>query len=226
MTETGWQAIGRIARARRERLRLNQGDMANYGGPKVSTVGKFERGAQENFPLRTQHQIERALGWSRGVIEEFVDAWDQGTFDAEVLGEWEHELVADHVPDLSRPSGPQEPEDVDLEEHIQALAHILRLIEPTRRAEAARWALRALLPFLGVEGAEAAESLGHDLRNAHGLDERSGGDGDAEDVRSAAPMIGETYELSEARRTTDALPAVAHEEGDIEREQEESQESP
>lgn len=165
MAETGWQAIGRVAKARRERLGLNQDELALYGGPRVATVGKFERAAQASFPLRTQHQIENALGWSRGTVEDFVNAVDEG--DAH-LGDWEHELVTMDVPDLSRPApgGNRAP---DLDEALTTLAGVLRRVDPAQLDAAVRAALVAIIPFLSL---------------------RDGGDGDAEDeltARRSAP---------------------------------------
>lgn len=169
MTETGWQAIGRIAKARRERLGLNQDELAQYGGPRVATVGKFERGAQASFPLRTQHQMEKSLGWSRGIVEQVVESIDEGELTAE---DWEHDLVVEHVPDMDRPLVSNG--DRTLGEGIDALRSVLRLIEPSRMDDAVRAALLAIMPHLTSEG---AKQLGAGLREAFPPE---GGDGDAD----------------------------------------------
>lgn len=195
MTENGWQAIGRIAKARRERLGLKQDELAQYGGPGVATVGKFERAAQDSFPTRTQHQIENALGWSRTIIEQVVKSIDSGALTAE---DWEHDLVVEDVPDLSRPrfsSG-----DRTLDEAVEAIRSVLRLIEPERMDQATRAALLAILPLLTTEG---ATKLGAGLRLAFPPE---GGDGSADTTGGPAPMTADKQRLSEA---DDTLPSAA-----------------
>lgn len=136
MTETGWQAIGRIARLRRERLGLKQEEIAAFGGPGVSTVGKFERAAQESFPPRTQQQIEKALGWRRTTIEQVVRSIDEGRLTAD---DWEHDLVEEDVPDLT-PSP-----DFEEDRGLKNLGTILELVPPNLREEAIRRAGIAML---------------------------------------------------------------------------------
>lgn len=167
MTESGWQAIGRIAKARRERLGLNQDELAQYGGPRVATVGKFERAAQSSFPLRTQHQMERALGWTRGVIEEVIGSIN---VDQSAVEDWEYELIEENIPDLG---GPAEPlEEVSFSAAKDTLVAVLRLIEPGFRNQAVRAALLAMAPFL----------------SSRGIDEiTGGGDGHADNTRRSAP---------------------------------------
>ncbi|HEY0889429.1 MAG TPA: helix-turn-helix domain-containing protein [Nocardioides sp.] len=178
MAETGWQAIGRIAKARRERLGLNQDELAQYGGPKVATVGKFERAAQESFPLRTQHQIEKALGWSRGTIEQVVGSINEGTLTA---ADWEHDLVVEDVPDMSRPIVPPA-EDGSSSDAVEVFASVFRLIPDERQDEALRAALMAIFPHLDTAG---ATHLGRGLRSAF---PPRGGDGYADaDAGGSAP---------------------------------------
>jgi DNA-binding XRE family transcriptional regulator len=57
-------------------------------------------------------------------------------------------------------------------------------------------------------------------------EQQQGGDGDAEAAERGSAPIELRRKVSERTRRTDDLPAVAHEEGDIEREQEESEEGP
>lgn len=175
MTETGWEAIGRIARLRRERLGLNQDELAQYGGPRVATIGKFERARQASFPLRTQHQIENALGWSRGTIEQVVSSIDAGKLTAD---DWEHDLVEEHIPDLSKPTtpgaGPGAQEWDEIHEEVATFAGLFRLVPVERRDEALRMALAAILPTLTTP---AAVQLGAELRRDF---PPSGGDGDAD----------------------------------------------
>lgn len=195
MNETGWQAIGRIGKARRERLGLNQDELAHYGGPRVATVGKFERGVA-SFPLRTQHQIEKALGWSRGIIEQVVASIDEGQLTAD---DWEHDLVVEDVPDMSRPfTAPAE--DGSTTAPIEVFAQVFRLIEPERHDDALRAALLAVFPYLDVKG---ATHLGRALRDSFPA---WGGDGDADaDAGGSAPTIREVkpWEVDKAAYETD-----------------------
>jgi len=109
MTDNAWQVVGRLVRARRERLGLAQGDLQAHGGPGVTTVSKVERAAQANFPLRTQQQLEHALGWRRGTIEEVIHAVDVAK-DWDTIGpDWEFDLIDDNVPDLTQTVAPAEP---------------------------------------------------------------------------------------------------------------------
>lgn len=179
MTENGWQAIGRIAKARRERLGLNQDELAQYGGPRVATVGKFERAAQETFPLRTQHQIEKALGWSRGIIEQVVESIEQGELTPET---WEHDLIFEDVPDMSLPVTLDEQHADAFDDALSALRYIFKLVDPARREEALRLAIGAMLPLVTVPD---AAQLGRDLRVAF---PPRGGDGDGEAAPTKADL--------------------------------------
>lgn len=178
MTENGWQVIGRIAKARRERLGLKQDELAQYGGPGVATVGKFERAAQESFPTRTQHQMENALGWTRTVIEQVVGSIDDGTLAAT---DWEHDLIEENVPDLSRPRTSNGYRT--LTEAVEAIRSVLRLVEPERMDDAVRAALLAIVPMLTSEG---AHRLGAGLRESFPPE---GGDGDADNTGGSAPTM-------------------------------------
>lgn len=168
MTETGWQAIGRIAKARRERLGLNQDELAQYGGPRVATVGKFERAAQAKFPTRTQHQIETALGWSRGVIENFVGAWEESEGRSDLLEQWDHDLIEEDIPDMGRTlvdesQAPMRAAMGPLAGSVSMLQSVLRLVPNDRLDDAVRDALLAILPHLDAAG---ATRLGRELRIA------------------------------------------------------------
>jgi len=111
MTETAWEAVGRLVKARRERLALNQDELHLYGGPRVSTVGKCERAAQDRFPLRTQHQFENALGWRRSAIEEIISAVKTNDWyaDPDQRKDFENDLINANIPDLSHPTEPEAP---------------------------------------------------------------------------------------------------------------------
>ena len=111
MTETAWEVVGRLVKARRERLGLDQDDLRLYGGPGVSTVGKCERAAQDRFSLRTQHQIQNALGWGRSAIEEIISAAETNDWyaDRDQCEDFENDLINASIPDLSHPTEPEAP---------------------------------------------------------------------------------------------------------------------
>jgi len=95
--------LGRLVRARRERLGLRQDELLAYGGPGTATVSKVERAAQENWAVRTQHQLENALGWRRGAVRDILAAPEQGWWGNEDLRlDFEVSLIDDALPDLSR----------------------------------------------------------------------------------------------------------------------------
>lgn len=153
MTEDRWQAIGRIAKKRRERLRLNQEDLTIYGGPKVATVGKFERAAQPNFPPRTQAQMEAALGWPAGTIAEYLDAYDSYDVLPSKLHDWERSLIEDGLPDLRRPelvsTGNRSgvPQNEEFEGHLLMIRGALSVVDPDRWGMAALRAVQAIAEY-------------------------------------------------------------------------------
>jgi len=108
MSETGWQVIAGLVAARRRRLGLKQEELRLHGGPAVSTVSKVERAAQANFPLRTQQQLEHALGWPAGTITDVIESVDVAK-DWDAIGpDWVNSLVNDNLPDLAADAGPGE----------------------------------------------------------------------------------------------------------------------
>lgn len=193
MTETGWQVIGRIAKDRRERLGLNQDQLAQYGGPRVATVGKFERAAQASFPLRTQHQVEKALGWSRGIIEQVVRSVDEGRLTA---ADWEHDLVEEGIPDLSHITVVP-PDELGVAEAVESFVSVFRLVPADQQSEALRAAIIATLDYLDTAG---AERLGRGMRAS--FPPRRGGDGDADAAGGSAPTNQDKYELAADERET------------------------
>lgn len=100
MTDNGWAVVGGLVKARRERLGLKQEQLAPRGGPGVSTVGKVERGAQASFPLRTQHQLEKALGWRHGTIADVLETVTRGEW-GDLGPDWSTDLVEENVPDMA-----------------------------------------------------------------------------------------------------------------------------
>ncbi len=105
MTDDEWRLLGTLVRRRREVLGLKQGDLARYGGPGVSTVGKIERGEQGSYPRRTRQQIEIALGWNRNAVDEILQAATSEWWDDEGLREdYIETLIQEHIPDLTHPA--------------------------------------------------------------------------------------------------------------------------
>lgn len=149
MRETGWQAIGRVAKKRRERMRLNQEELHLFGGPKVATVGKFERAAQPSFPTRTQKQMEDALGWLPGTIEKAIT-------EHKLVGRIpsEDDLVEKDLPDRERSiayyRSVAAEVDVDglgseLDKQVNALRVIIEMVPEDYRDEAVQAAVDGIL---------------------------------------------------------------------------------
>lgn len=115
MNEHTWPTVGELVKRRRERLGLRQDELRALGGPGSATVGKIERAKQDGFPPRTQHQMERALGWPTGRIEELMFALAAGD-DVE---DWVSLTVGADIPDLSKL--PEVPQVDELETRLRAL---------------------------------------------------------------------------------------------------------
>lgn len=104
-SKAGADLLARLARERRDRIGLKQDELALYGGPRVTTVGKIERAAMPTMAVRTQHQLENALGWKRGTVRDILTAPEQEWWSGEALREdFEESLIEDAIPDLSRPA--------------------------------------------------------------------------------------------------------------------------
>lgn len=100
-TDAAWRVLGELARARRVRMGLKQGDLARLGGPGGTTVGKIER-AEQRVPVRTRQQLEKALGWKRGTVDAVLEAADSTWRDDEGLwADYRRGLINDDIPDLT-----------------------------------------------------------------------------------------------------------------------------
>lgn len=130
-----WVVIGELVRRRRDRLGLKQDELKARGGPGVATVGKIERAAQDGFPLRTQHQLEKALGWSLGTIEEVMADVAENAATAD---DWADETVGAAVPDMSETPTTADGGLEDLEARLRALElRVARLeVESTEQVTA------------------------------------------------------------------------------------------
>lgn len=96
MTDT-WRAVGRVIRQRRRWIGLSQEDLAQYGGPGKTTVGKIENGRMEPFTISAQQQVERVLGWPLGTIRSMHRLIPEFGDD----DQWWADLVEATPPDLA-----------------------------------------------------------------------------------------------------------------------------
>jgi hypothetical protein len=104
-SKAGTELLARLAHDRRSRIGLKQDELALYGGPRVTTVGKIERGVMPAMAVRTQHQLENALGWRRGAVRDILTAHEQDWWSNEALRvDFTESLIEDAIPDLSRPA--------------------------------------------------------------------------------------------------------------------------
>jgi transcriptional regulator with XRE-family HTH domain len=98
--------LAQVVRVRRRYLGLDQAELADYGGPGVSTVWKIENAAQGSYAARTKHQLENALGIPRGSVDRLL----KGPLDAEVWsdpaerGDLVSRAIHAPIPDLSTPA--------------------------------------------------------------------------------------------------------------------------
>ncbi|SEM49799.1 hypothetical protein SAMN05660976_05280 [Nonomuraea pusilla] len=94
-TKTGdWQRLGRYVRERRELLRLTQQDVTSRGGPSIATIRNIEAASRDSYRGLTYSQLENALGWEHGSVDE-------------ILRGGEPALTQATTPD--RPAGPPQP---------------------------------------------------------------------------------------------------------------------
>lgn len=69
MGETTAERLGRLVRARRERLCLFQEQLGAKGGPRQATLSQIERGLDRSFSTSTYRRLENALQWEPGTID-------------------------------------------------------------------------------------------------------------------------------------------------------------
>jgi transcriptional regulator with XRE-family HTH domain len=105
MITDGMELLAKMTRLRRERIGLGQDELADYGGPAVTTVGKIERGVQSRYAPRTLQQMDKALGWPRGTCAEIISAPLEGWWESQG-DDYEHQWVEWDLPDLTEPSRP------------------------------------------------------------------------------------------------------------------------
>lgn len=99
-----WEALAIFAKDRRLYLGWDQEDVANYGGPGKTTVGKIESGREKVYSAKTLQQMERVYGWPRGFIrslKSYLSGPDRDLWDDEVTrGSMYGEMVEAADPDL------------------------------------------------------------------------------------------------------------------------------
>jgi hypothetical protein len=75
MASTDWVRVGRTLRARRAELGLpSSKDLGPRGGPSHYTVRRMEAGDAEVFSARNVSNLEKALDWPPGHIEDLIAA--------------------------------------------------------------------------------------------------------------------------------------------------------
>lgn len=98
-SKRAWQFLARITKERREFIGLSQEELATYGGPRKSTVGKIENARETSYSPRTQQQLEKALGWSRGSVRMILLAGTE--YDEEDLESVAADYIEAELPDLT-----------------------------------------------------------------------------------------------------------------------------
>lgn len=134
-TDAGWKYLGLMARLRRLYVGLKQEELAQYGGPGKTTVGKIENARMDALPPRTQQQLEKALGWRRGSVREILaepeeDYWNPAVlehgYDVEQDGnaiEW----IEAPLPDLTHGTPARSARDLSDEELLAELTYRMRV---------------------------------------------------------------------------------------------------
>ncbi|CAN7193450.1 helix-turn-helix transcriptional regulator [Knoellia sp. LjRoot47] len=96
-----WKTIGNIVRWRRKQVGITQEQVAEYGGPGKTTMGKIENGRMEPFPAEAQQDLEKVLGWKFGRIRELHSLLME--FGEEIAEEeMAPEGAIEALPDLAR----------------------------------------------------------------------------------------------------------------------------
>lgn len=81
MTETSsaaWCRLAAAVKARRDYLRLTQTDVASRGGPSLPTIQSIEAARTDRYKSRTLHDLEDALGWTRGSVDLVLEGKEPG----------------------------------------------------------------------------------------------------------------------------------------------------
>lgn len=76
MTTPDLERFGRIVRARREELGLQQEDMDEHAGPSSTTMSKVERGVGPAPSAKTLRKLDAGLKWQDGSAKRTLDGGD------------------------------------------------------------------------------------------------------------------------------------------------------
>ena len=142
LTTTEWQRLGRYVKERRERLRLTQHDVTSLGGPSVATVRNIEAAIHASYRGKTFTQLEDALGWQRGSINDILRGEEPRIREINP----EHVKPADAPPPVPSPRtlgdllvarGVRTPEQLVLSDHyrIEGDALLSRVLDATEFSE-------------------------------------------------------------------------------------------
>lgn len=94
-----WKFLGYVTKERREFIGLSQEELARYGGPKKSTVGKIENARETSYSPRTMQQMEKALGWDRGTTRLILMAGHE--YDEDMRESVAADYIEAELPDLT-----------------------------------------------------------------------------------------------------------------------------
>lgn len=71
-----WTRLGEIVRSRREELRLTQSQVQELGGPSPALLRTLEAGRAHTLSRSKRRDLERALEWRHGSIDDILDGKD------------------------------------------------------------------------------------------------------------------------------------------------------
>ncbi|NEW42771.1 helix-turn-helix domain-containing protein [Nocardia cyriacigeorgica] len=74
--EDKWPRLGRLIRERRDELRLTQSQVQERGGPSPALVRKVETGKAESMSRSKRRDLERALEWRIGSVDDILRGGD------------------------------------------------------------------------------------------------------------------------------------------------------
>ena len=117
--------------ARRAALGLSQEDVADRGGPSTTTQTKVEAGRGAGIRGRTARDLEDALQWKRGSIDELLAGRDAKPVDAPANGPVSHyrSTASSVAPPLTSMPRPEQPAPGSLDELRAQLKAVSRALQ-------------------------------------------------------------------------------------------------
>lgn len=76
MTESAWQRLGDLTKQRREELGLTQQQIQGRGGPSTASLRRLENGRATSMDRGKRRDLERALDWRIGSIDDILEGGD------------------------------------------------------------------------------------------------------------------------------------------------------